>query len=252
VPASANDLLIMRGRGWLSNFPVGNPAQGPGVPLVSAYRWDTGVEASYTGARAELAVAVTAGTLSNPRVNDDNDGRQWSARAAWKPATGAVVGVSGARGAFVNRSIVNAYEAALGAHEYTQQAIGIDGEYSRGYWIIRGEVIRSSWTLPRINRPYINGPLTATGAYVETRYRIGPRLFVGARGDHLTFSTIAGDGLFGSRPTPWDSPVGRIEAGGGIYLQRNLTLRGIVQRDWRDAGRVHARTYYSGQISYWF
>ena len=58
--------------------------------------------------------------------------------------------------------------------------------------------------------------------------------------------------LFGGAPTPWDAPVTRIEAGGGFYLQRNLTLRGIVQRNWRDGGRVRNRTFVSGQISYWF
>src|SRR6478672_5609420 len=76
VPASADDLLVMRARGWRASYPVGVQTPAPGVPLVSAYRWDTGVEARYGGDRVEAAVAVTAGTLANPRVGDDNDGRQ--------------------------------------------------------------------------------------------------------------------------------------------------------------------------------
>ena len=44
LPASVDELLRMRGRGWLSNFSVGNLTPGPGVPLVSAFRWDTGVQ----------------------------------------------------------------------------------------------------------------------------------------------------------------------------------------------------------------
>ena len=44
----------------------------------------------------------------------------------------------------------------------------------------------------------------------------------------------------------------RVEVGGGVSLQRNLTLRGVVQRNWRDGGRVHDKTYLSAQISYWF
>ena len=252
VPASADDLLAMRGRGWRASYPVGNPQPGPGVPLVTAYRWDTGVEASYAGEHADAAVALTAGTLSNPRLGDDNDGKQWSARVAWKPAVGLVLGLSGARGAFVTRAIVDAYEPVLGPRDYTQQAIGVDGEYSRGYWIVRGEAIRSSWTLPKINAPFIEHPVAATASYVETRYRIGPRVFVAGRGERLSFSTIRGSRLFGGAPTEWEAPVTRIEGGGGVYLQRNLTVRAILQHDWRDGGRVHERTYVSGQISYWF
>src|SRR5262249_8298259 len=44
LPASVDELLRMRARGWLSNFSIGNVAPGPGVPLVSAFRWDTGVQ----------------------------------------------------------------------------------------------------------------------------------------------------------------------------------------------------------------
>jgi hypothetical protein len=252
VPASADDLLLMRARGWRVNYPVGNTTPGPGVPVISAYRWDTGVEANYANEHVEAAVAVTAGTLSNPLVGDDNDGKQWSARAAWKPATGLILGVSGARGAFLDRAIVDAYEPVLGPRDYTQDSFGVDGEYSRGYWIVRGEAIHSSWTLPTINAPFIEHPVAANTGYLETRYRISPRWYVAARGDRLSFTTITGQRLFDGQPTPWEAPVTRVEAGGGFNLQRNLIVKAIVQRDWRDGGRVHERTYVSGQISYWF
>ena len=44
----------------------------------------------------------------------------------------------------------------------------------------------------------------------------------------------------------------RLEVGGGMYLRRTLTVRGVVQRNWRDGGRVMARTFVSGQVAYWF
>ena len=73
-----------------------------------------------------------------------------------------------------------------------------------------------------------------------------------ARLDGLTFSKIRGERYYNGVPTTWDAPVGRVEAGGGVYLQRNLTLRAVVQRNWRDGGRIHHRTFVSTQISYWF
>jgi hypothetical protein len=252
VPANADELLLMRGRGWLATYPVGNPVPSQGVPIVTAYRWDTGVEARYGAERLEAAVSVTSGTLSNPRVDDDNDGKQLAGRVAWHPAIGLTIGASGARGAFVDRAIVNAYEAALGPHDYDQEAVGLDGEYSRGYWIVRGEAIFSRWTVPKINAPFIDRPLGARTGYVEGRYRFGPRLFAAARVDTLSFTRVTGQRLFNGQPTQWDAPVSRYEIGGGINLQRNLTARGVVQRNWRDGGRVKQRTYVSAQLTYWF
>jgi hypothetical protein len=251
VPSSADDLLAMRARGWRVNYPVGVTAEGPGVPLVSAYRWDTGVQARATGARVEGAIAVTMGTLSNPRVGDDNEGRQISARVAWKPVVGLVLGASAARGRFLTATLENGLPAVT-ARRGAQRALGLDAEYSRDYWIVRGEVIDSRWTLPDLSAPLIGGPLTARAAFVETRYRLTPRFFTAARADRLTFSSIRGQRLFAGVAMPWDAPVTRLEAGGGVYLQRNLTLRAVVQRNWRDAGRVRTRTFLSTQIAYWF
>jgi len=110
IPASADDLLAMRARGWSAQFPIGVKTPGPGVPLMTAYRWDTGVQVSATADRVEGAIAVTSGTLSNPRVEDDNGGRQVSGRVAVKPLVGLVIGASAAFAAiavtmFVTRNV---------------------------------------------------------------------------------------------------------------------------------------------------
>jgi hypothetical protein len=252
VPATADDLLDMRARGWQASYPIGSADEAPGVPLVSAYRWDTGVQAHGVAGRVDVSVAVTMGTLSNPRVEDDNRGRQLSGRIGWKPMIGLVVGASAARGEFLTRRIGDASEALFGRRLSGQQALGLDAEYSRDHWIVRGEAIHSRWQLPAFGQPAIETPLTATAAFVETRYRFTPRYFAAARADRLTFSRIRGELNFQGRPTPWDAPVTRIEAGGGVQLLRNLAARAVVQRNWRDAGRVRARTFLSGQVAVWF
>ena len=69
------------------------------------------------------------------------------------------------------------------------------------------------------------------------------------RADRLGFSRIeAGQNL---TPT-WDANVTRLEADAGYYIQRNLVARFAVQHNDRDGGRVHHRTYCSGQLAYWF
>jgi hypothetical protein len=170
---------------------------------------------------------------------------------AWKPAVGWVIGASGSRGAFLSRALTGLGTGRSNG-PFTQRALGVDAEYSRDYWIVRGELIDSRWTMPALAAPYLDHPLRATAGFVEGRYRFGPRYFAAARADRLTFSKIRGLRLFGGMPTPWDAPVTRVEIGGGMYLRRTLTVRAVVQRNWRDGGRVTERTFVSGQLAYWF
>src|SRR5688572_3418548 len=85
LPATPDDLLRMRGRGWLSRFPVGNDVEAPGLPLVNTSRWDTGVQVHGVAGMIEWTGAVTAGSLSDPRFRDNNSGRQLAGRAAVRP-----------------------------------------------------------------------------------------------------------------------------------------------------------------------
>jgi hypothetical protein len=249
IPATPDDLLIMRGRGWRPRFPIGSFEEGPGVPLVTAFRWDTGVQARWTTGPLELTGALTNGTLSDPRFEDNNGGKQVSARGALRPIVGLVVGASAARGSFLADEVARLLPEAVRRHTYAQQAFGVDAEYSRDYWIVRGEVVRSRWSLPLL-APMGTLDVSALGMWVEGRYRFTPRIFAAARVDHLGFSRIAG--AIWTSPTAWDAPVDRIEVGGGYYVQRNLVARAVVQRNRRDGGHVRSRTFVAGQLSYWF
>jgi hypothetical protein len=244
IPGNADDLLRMRARGWRTSFPIGDSYEGPGLPLVSTFRWDTGVQARWSEGPIEIAGSITTGTLSNPRMSDDNGGKQLSGRVALRPVIGLVLGASAARGAWLARDVT----ISAPAGDYRQRAFGADVEYSRDHWVVRGELVRSAWDLPFL------GPraISATAAWAEGRYRVTPRIFVAARADRIDFSRIAGEVLFDGVPTPWDSSVKRIEAAAGYYLQRNFVARVAVQHNARDGGRVRRRTYLAGQLTYWF
>ncbi|HZB26287.1 MAG TPA: hypothetical protein VE379_09165 [Vicinamibacterales bacterium] len=250
LPATTDDLLRMRGRGWRSSFPVGSTAEGPGVPLVSALRWDTGVQAKWAASRFDVMGSVTAGTLSDPRVDDNNGGRQLTIRGAVRPLFGLVVGASAARGAWMADDVRPALPVQSRERSFAQRAFGVDAEYSRDHWIARGELVWTGWTLPIA----VEGPdheVGALGMWVEGRYRVTPRLFVAARGDRLAFSRVAGT-LFDGRPISWDARVERLEAGVGWFFLRNLVGRVALQRNWRDGGRVSSRTFLAGGLVYWF
>src|SRR6185295_3435875 len=80
LPATADELLRMRGRGWRSSFSVGNTDPDHGVPLVNSLSWDTGVQGTMSWDRVTVTGAVTNGTESNPRVTDDNGGKEIATR----------------------------------------------------------------------------------------------------------------------------------------------------------------------------
>jgi hypothetical protein len=244
VPGTAADLVLTRGAGWRVRYPFGwgNPEPEPGLPLVNALRWDTGVEVHFATGHVEAGLAVTQGTLCNPRVHDDNGGKQLSGRVAWKPVVGLVLGASGARGEYLSRDVQDALPPENRGYD-AQQAWGLDVEYSRDRWILRAESVWSRWETPMLARS-----LGALGLGAEVRCKLRPGLYAAARGDHLGFAHI--DGPTG--PVTWDAPVWRVETGVGYVPVRHVLAKLAYQGNWRDGGRVKKQTLLTTQIVLWY
>jgi hypothetical protein len=247
VPATADQLLAMRGHGWLVNYPVGSPVADPGVPLVAAGRWDTGVEVRVGTPRLEGAVACTVGTLSNPLVRDDNHGKQVAGRVVWRPVPAFSIGASAAQGAFVGREVLAARSDIPDGH-YNQRTFGLDGEASWGRWLLRGELVANSWRLPPLDQPRIADPLAAVTGYLEAKIRLGPRLYVAARGDQLRFSTVRGT----AGASTWDANVSRVECGVGYTIRRGLLVKASMMNNWRDGGSVRRDRLAAVSALFWF
>ncbi len=250
LPANADDLLNQRGRGWRVRYPFGAASRGKGLPLASVLSWDTGVQVTIGSRPLQISAAVTNGTLSNPKVGDDNGGKQFATRLVLQPSAGLVIGISGALGPFVSHDALAALPVGAG-DEDTQRALGVDVEYSRDHWLVRAEAILNEWRVPPVEVPLIDEPLRALGVSVEGRYRIRPGFYVAGRVDHLGFSRITGT-AFNGRPTAWEAPVSRLEFGGGYYLRRNIIGKLAYQYNWRDGGRTRERGFVIAQLLYWF
>jgi hypothetical protein len=253
VPASADELLRKRSLGWLVNYSLGNTGTAEGVPLVSAFRWDTGVQAHATVGMVSATAAVTAGTLSNPLFSDDNHGRQVAGRLELRPIAGLILGTSLARGAFVSQLAARAAVGEGHDGDFTQTAWGGDAEYSRAHYLLRFETIVSRWEMPIAVPPptqvALQTPLGAASASLEGRYKLRPDLYVAARYDHLGFSDQTG-----ARDTvPWEAPVTRVEIGAGYSIQRNLLLKGSFQHNARDGGVLQKiSNLVATQLVFWF
>jgi hypothetical protein len=248
LPATNDDLLRMRGRGWLSNFPVGNTVEAPGLPMVNTSRWDTGVQVHGVTGKVEWTGGITAGSLSDPRFRDNNTGRQYAGRVVARPTVALALGASASRGAWLNRSVDDLIVGVDAGNRSRQTAFGGDAEFSAGPLLVRGEAIRSTWTLPPIATLRITEPLVATSMLLEGRYKIAPGFYLAMRGDRMDFSRITGE----RGPATWDSRTWRFETGVGYSITRNIQLKGAWQRNDRDGGRIRRDSLVTGQILYWF
>ena len=124
LPASNADLLRHRGEGRFSSFGgyEGGGARSPnsGLPLVYDSCWDFGGSLVGSVWRFEYLIAVTSGTLSDPRPSgvDNNDGRQLALRLGFVPFTGLLLRGSFARGPYLDRAVgdtlaVSGHDVAL-------------------------------------------------------------------------------------------------------------------------------------------
>ena len=249
VPARAEDLAAQRGRGWLVGYPVGASDPETGLPVVAGERYDTGVQLRVGRAPFSAAFAVTRGCLSYPLVHETNGGTQLAARVAFTPGPALVVGVSAASAEWLSRELVDTLPSGSTLPSGDrQEAIGVDVEWSAGYWILRGEAVWSRWGMPAIADTLVTAPLPALGAFAEARYKIRPGLYAAARLEHLGFGAV--DSALGRQT--WDANVSRVEAGLGWEPMRYVLVKASWQHNQRDGGRVHQNDLFAAQVLLWF
>jgi hypothetical protein len=248
IPRTADDLLRMRGRGWLSDFPVGDAASSPGIPIVNTARFDTGVQVHGVTGRVEWTGALTTGSLSDPRILDNNGRPQLAARVVAQVAPGLRIGGSAARGPWLDSALDDDLPNGQQARDFMQTAVAADAEVSYGAWLARAEFLRSAWGLPSIGATAIDDTIVARSLIVEGRYRLWPGVSVSARADRLWFSDVAGtNGVLA-----WEADQRRLETALSVAITRNVIAKGAWQRNRREGGRVRHDSILAAQIVYWF
>ena len=248
VPATVDDLIRMRARGWQPDFPVGSKVIGPGMPLVSASRWSTGVEVRWQRDWFEAAGAWSLGPPGMPAAVDFTAGRQISGRAAIVLPAGATVGVSAAHGRWIDEDVL-ALVPADRRDRSAQTTVGVDAEIGSGPWLLRAEWLRTSYALPWTDPPASPADVSAWSGFVEARRRLHARWQIAVRLDRLSFSSLTGStGV----TTGWDAPIERVETAVAFRVTRRLEVRGGWQHNWREAGRVRERGFPAVQALFWF
>ena len=176
--------------------------------------------------RLQVAAAVTQGTLSNPRVRDDNDGKQISARVDWRPGCRASCSaLSAARGAYLAREAHGDAAAGDRARPDLPRSAppGADVEYSRGHWLLRArKACGTPGTRPPPASRSAARTLTRAGARsLEGRYKLWPGVYVAARFDRLGFGDVHGTDRTGA--------LGRARLAPGDGRRLHVTRAALAQ-----------------------
>jgi hypothetical protein len=248
LPRNADDLLRNRGNGWLTRYPIGSPTRAPGVPLFNTNRFDTGVQVHGVKGVLEWIGAVTTGSLSDPRVRDNNGRPQYAGRAVVQLGPALRVGASAARASWLDRSLNPDLPPGEDASAFHQAAWAVDAEASAGRWLARAEWLRASWRLPALAAPLISEPVSAQSIIVEGRYRLWPGASLAMRADALAFADLTGS----TTRLPWEAPVRRLETAVTLNVTRNIKGKVAWQVNRRDGGNVRHDALWAGQLLYWF
>ncbi|MCC7009239.1 MAG: hypothetical protein IT184_10510 [Acidobacteria bacterium] len=247
VPATVDDLLRMSGRGWQPSYPIGSTTAATGVPLVTGSRWDTGVSLTWRRGWIETAAAVTLGSPAVPVVRETNGGRMWSGRIAAHLPDGLAVGLSAARGRWLDEKVLALVPGGL-TRPASESVLGVDAEFGAGRWLFRHEWWRATFDLP-LAADATNLRLGAWSGFVEGRYRFHPRWQTALRAERLAFARVRGGA---ASDLPWDADVDRLELVLGFRASRHAEIRAGYQHNWREGGRIRARGFPTGALIYWF
>jgi len=248
LPASVDDLVRMRARGWQPSFPIGSQTLRPGLPLASAFRWDTGAQVYWRHNMLALAGAVTRGAPADPVVHDHNSSLAWSGRFALHIPSGPEIGVSGAIGGWIDDDVRTL--ATNGADGSSHQAlVGVDADYGIGPWLVRAEWLRSTFEMP-LRTTGATMSLPAWSGFIEGRFKVTTRVQLAARIDRLEFGRVVAG--VNHVETTWDADVDRMEGAVAIRITRRADVKVGWQQNWRDGGRVRTRGFPALAVQYWF
>lgn len=145
--------------------------------------------------------------------------------AGWTPIAGFRAGVFATRGSY----LASDYEANLAPGDawrnYDQSVAGFETKFSRAHFDFHGQYVYSTYEVPGFDR-------LARGRayYVEPRYTFTPRLFGALRWERNDYPYIAP--IFGTTWIASNSEVSDIEAGVGVNVMPDLTMKVSYRRDF--------------------
>jgi len=157
-----------------------------GMPILYGYYGQispmgvAGAQADLTLGKLDARVQFVNSSLMNPRsVFDRDQYGNWAGGAGYTILQGLRIGVSGARGPFLDRQWPFFFPGEANPNRLPGSSVGTDVQFARGHWNLEGEW---NWML----MPYHVIPFTRReGAYLEAKRVLAPRWYAALRSGYL-------------------------------------------------------------------
>jgi hypothetical protein len=139
-----------------------------------------GVQTDITLGKWDARAQFVNSSLMNPRSIFDRDQYgNWAGGAGYTVLQGLRVGISGARGPYLDRKWPLYFPGEANPNRLPSSSLGTDVQFARGHWNVEAEW---NWML----MTYHEIPFTRReGAYAEAKRVLSPRWFVAVRDGYL-------------------------------------------------------------------
>lgn len=233
LPSGNDELLAHRGQGSPESFSGYGGEEGvgavAGLPMVYDSCWDFGGGIIGSFWRFEYLLAITTGSLSDPKTNgqDNNDGVQLAGRLGVVPFPGMQLRLSVARAPYLDEDVASGLLPGQTVEDFEQRIVGLSAQYEWRHLSLTGEWAANAWESPHIvGGAGTSRDLTVDGFYAEGRYKLAAGWFVAARYSGLRYGSIPNaDG----QSVPWDWDVDRHEVGTGYWITDGVLVKLAAQ-----------------------
>lgn len=161
----------------------------------------------------------------------------------YTPFVGFRIGLSHARGPYLNKRQRYWLPAGADWKDYDQAFFGFDLRYSRGYAELRGGVSRAEYDLP-----FHSETASATDAYFEFRYTFTPRLYATVRLQRTGYEPIDIE-YYTYAPGPREKAT-TVELGLGYRFSADTQLKLEFRNRNTSGGAAYADDSYGEEYAY--
>jgi hypothetical protein len=180
VPCNLGDVLRQSYDEGIQFHCGGATAERYGLVPVALYGIP-GVEAQLSWKRMDARLQITNSSPANPQsLLSGSQSAQWTAGGGYSVPGGLHVGVSGFRGAYLERAVAPFLPAGQRWNDFRATGIGVEAQWAGGPWSLEGEWQRFRFGVPG----FVEGP-RSQGAYVQAKRILSPRVFVAVRSSVL-------------------------------------------------------------------
>jgi hypothetical protein len=182
--------------------------KGEWLPVLWGPVYASGASVFGSWKRLDYAVDVkNAAVSARPEVWSAGEG-DWrhpnvAARVGHRPNAAWTLGASWSRGPYMHAAAASTLSANTRVSDFRQTTVGADVAFSRRHLEVWSELIFSRFEVPNV------GDADVWSYYVESKYKISPRVSAALRWGRQRFGDVA-DGVGGQRP--WDGALWRTDA----------------------------------------